>query len=30
MDINVFFRKSCRLWDSVEKFGGAREAADDN
>ena len=20
------FRKSCRLWDSVEKFGGAREA----
>ena len=24
------FRKSCRLWDNVEKFGGATEAADDN
>jgi hypothetical protein len=22
------FRKSCRLWDNVEKYGGAREAAD--
>ena len=25
-----FFQKSCRLWDNVEKYGGAREAADDN
>jgi hypothetical protein len=24
------FRKSCLLWDNVEKFGGAREAANDN
>jgi hypothetical protein len=23
-------RKSCCLWDNVEKYGGAREAADDN
>jgi hypothetical protein len=26
----TFFRKSFRLWDNVEKYGGAREAADDN
>jgi hypothetical protein len=26
----TFFRKSCRLWDNVEKCGWAREAADDN
>ena len=26
----TFFRKSCRLWDNVEKSGGAREAADGN
>jgi hypothetical protein len=26
----TFFRKSCRLWDNVEKYGDAREAADDN
>jgi hypothetical protein len=25
-----FFRKSCRLWDNVEKYGGAREAGNDN
>ena len=25
-----FFRKHCRLWDNVEKCGGARGAADDN
>jgi hypothetical protein len=25
-----FFRKSCRLWDSVEKCGTAREATDKN
>jgi hypothetical protein len=25
-----FLRKSCRLWDNVEKYGGAREATDDN
>ena len=25
-----FFRKSCRLWDDVEKFSGAREVTDDN
>ena len=24
------FRKSCRLWDNVEKCGGAREATNDN
>ena len=23
-----FFGKSCRLWDNVEKWGGAREAAE--
>ena len=22
----TYFRKSCRLWDNVEKYGGAREA----
>ena len=26
----TFFRKSCRLGDNVEKYGGAREATDDN
>jgi hypothetical protein len=26
----AFFRKSCRLWDNVEKYGGAREAVNDN
>ena len=26
----TFFWKSCRLWDNVEKCGGAREVADDN
>ena len=26
----TFSRKSCSLWDNVEKFGGAREATDDN
>jgi len=25
-----FFWKSCHLWDNVEKYGGARQAADDN
>ena len=25
-----FFRKSCRLWDNVEKYGVARDATDDN
>ena len=25
-----FFRKSCRLWDNVEKYCGAGQAADDN
>jgi hypothetical protein len=24
----TFSRKSCHLWDKVEKYGGAREAAD--
>jgi hypothetical protein len=24
----TFFRKSCRLWDTVEKYGGTREATD--
>ena len=27
---HFFPPKSCRLWDNVEKYGGAREAADDN
>ena len=26
----TFFRKSCRLWDNVEKYSGAREVTDDN
>jgi hypothetical protein len=25
-----FFRKSCRLWDNVEKYGTAGQASDDN
>jgi hypothetical protein len=27
---NLFFRKSCRLWNNVQKYGEARGAADDN
>jgi hypothetical protein len=27
---NFLFRKSCRLWDNVEKHGTARQATDDN
>jgi hypothetical protein len=27
---NFFFRKSCRLWDTVEKYGTARQATSDN
>jgi hypothetical protein len=27
---NLYFRKSCRLWDNVEKYGRARETTDDN
>ena len=26
---NVFLRKSCRLWDNVEKYGGAKGATND-
>ena len=26
---NIFFRKSCRLWDNVEKYSGARGATND-
>jgi hypothetical protein len=26
----AFFRKSCRLWDNVEKYGTAGQATDDN
>jgi hypothetical protein len=26
----TFFRKPCRLWDNVEKYGTARQATDDN
>jgi hypothetical protein len=26
----TFFRKSCRLWDNMEKYGRARQATDDN
>jgi len=28
--ITFFFRKSCRLWELVEKYGRARRAADDD
>ena len=27
--VTLFFRKSRRLWDNVEKYNGAREATDD-
>jgi hypothetical protein len=27
---NFFFRKSCRLWENVEKYGTAKQATDDN
>jgi hypothetical protein len=27
---NKIFRKSCKIWDNVEKHGRAREATDDN
>ena len=27
---NFFFRKACCLWDSVEKYGGAREPTNDD
>jgi len=27
---NDFSRKSCRLWDNVEKYGTARQGKDDN
>ena len=30
MHRNLFFQKSCRLWDNFEKCGGAKEAADDH
>ena len=30
MSSDLFLRKSCRLWDNVEKYGGAREAAGDS
>jgi hypothetical protein len=26
----IFSRKSCRLWDNVERYGGAGQATDDN
>jgi hypothetical protein len=26
----IFFKKSCRLWDNVEKYGRARQATHDN
>jgi len=26
----TFFRKSCRLWDNVEKYSRAGQATDDN
>jgi hypothetical protein len=28
--LEFFFRKSCLLWDNVEKHGAARQAAYDN
>jgi len=27
--VTLFFRKSCSLWDNVEKYGGAWKATDD-
>jgi hypothetical protein len=27
---NISFRKSCRLWDNLEKYGTARQDTDDN
>jgi hypothetical protein len=27
---NIFFRKSCRLWDTVKKYGRARHVTDNN
>ena len=30
MPNNFFPRKSCRLWDKVEKYGTARQATDGN
>jgi len=27
---SIVYRKSCRLWDNVEKYTAARKAADDN
>jgi hypothetical protein len=27
---NIFFRKSCRLWDDMEKYGTARQVTEDN
>jgi hypothetical protein len=27
---NKFYRKSCRLWENVEKYGWASQATDDN
>ena len=28
--LSYFLRKSCRLWDNVEKYGNARHAIDHN
>jgi len=28
--VTFFSRKSCRLWDNVEKYGGAGQPTDDN
>jgi hypothetical protein len=28
--LTAFFRRSCRLWDNVEKYGRPRQATDDN
>jgi len=30
ISVAVFLRKSCRLWDNVEKYGRAGQATDDN
>jgi hypothetical protein len=27
---NFFFRKSCRVWDNVERYGRIRQSTDDN
>ena len=30
LPVTFIFRKSCRLWDNLEKYGTAGQATDDN